>query len=158
LNQRSIDIFEQTKKLHGEQVAIKRSLDLVTNKNKNNKHDWVRDPELVNRDNWSHMVKYLGKGPNGSHVFELHISQDQTVIDDGKRLDTILTDVVANSVIKSQNSVHKRIYESKSDEIDWSLLDQSGMYQSKNVNVQTLYQKFKAIKADPNHLVSLVNN
>lgn len=157
LDQRMVDLFEKTKQLHGPESGVKRAVDLVSNKNKHNKHDWVRDPELMDHDQWTQAVKYLGKDPTGSHQFELHINQDHIIVDNGNKIDSILTDIIANYVIKSQNYIYQQIYEHPSEEIDWSLSDQTGIYQSKGVNIHTLYQKFRNIKADPIHLVSLVN-
>ena len=157
LDQRMVDLFEKTKQLHGPESAVKRAVDLISNKNKHNKHDWVKDPELMDHDRWAQAVKYLGKDPTGSHQFELHISQDHIIVDNGNKIDSILTDIIANYVIKSQNYIYQQIYEHPSEEIDWSLSDQTGIYQSKGINIHTLYQKFRNIKADPIHLVSLVN-
>jgi hypothetical protein len=157
-NQKMVDIFEKTKQLHGVDVAVKRSVDLVSNKNKHNKHDWVKNPELMNQEDWSRLVKYRGRNPSGAHQFELRLSQDQTVMDDGRKLDSVLTDIVANSVIKSQNYIHQLMCDQSTEEPNWSLLDQTGLYQSKNVNIHTMYQRFKDIKPESNYYVGLINS
>lgn len=53
-----------------------------------NKHNWVKNTELINPSEFVKVVKYIGN----------EIDNDKVMIDDGTKIDRVLTDIVANGL------------------------------------------------------------
>ena len=107
------------------------------------------------------VVKYIGNGIDGAPQFELLVSNDKVITDDGTKVDSVLTDIVANGVIRAQNHVNDRVQKASipdSDTYPWDIFFDSQIYEQRNKTIRNDYDKFKKIKPDSKHLIDLTTS
>ena len=157
-DQKMVDIFNEMVKLHGQEYAVQYVRNLTKNKNKHNKHSWVKNSELINPSEFVKVVKYIGNEIDGTPQFELLIDNDKVMIDDGTKIDRVLTDIVANGLIKAQNHINDladRAYVPDSETYPWDILFNSQIFEKRNKTIHDDYEKFKQIKPDSKHLIDI---
>lgn len=145
--------------LHGSDRAISYSCSLLKNKSKGNKHEWVKNTELVDAEGFKLVVKYDSKAQQG---FEI-IGADQKVIKDpdGLKLDKILTDTVINANLKAQSQLARKAseaFEAGDENKMWSVWTDSSIFNPKGETIHDQIDKFKKISASKKHLIDIVSS
>jgi hypothetical protein len=159
LDQNTIDIFGKVLELHGSDRAISYSCSLLKNKSKGNKHEWVKNAELVDPEGFKLVVKYDSKAQQG---FEI-VGADRKVIKDpdGLKLDKILTDTVINANLKAQSQLARKAseaFEAGDENKMWSVWTDSSIFNPKGETIHDQIDKFKKMPASKKHLIDIVSS
>lgn len=161
-NARSIDIFEIKRILHGPDAALQYIHNLVTNRNANNKHDWLRDSELLNPAEGYPFKLLTDKTNNSLLQIEIQVAPDKTEIDDGLHLDKIATEIVINAVLKAHNDFNIGIIQAlENNEFNSELELEVAMchpciYDRRGHSIHDHLAKFRNIKPTTKYVKSLM--
>ncbi len=158
-DQHTIDIFNRILERHGPDRAISYSGSLLKGKNKNNKHDWIRNPELVNFESLSNVIKYDSNPRNqGFHILG---ADNKEIIDtDGSIVDKILTNTVVNANLKAQSHLANKASEAADEgnsERMWEIWTDSSIYNQRGETIHDYIDKFKKVTASKSHLIDVIN-
>jgi hypothetical protein len=158
-DQHTIDIFNRILERYGPDRAISYSGSLLKGKNKNNKHDWIRNPELVNLESLSNVIKYDSNPRNqGFHILG---ADNKEIIDtDGSIVDKILTNTVVNANLKAQSHLATKASEAADEgnsERMWEIWTDSSIYNQRGETIHDYIDKFKKVTASKSHLIDVIN-
>jgi hypothetical protein len=158
-DQNTIDIFNRMLELYGSERAISYSGSLLKNKNKNNKHEWMRNSELVDLMSLNHVITYESNPRNQG--FHIVCADQKTIIDtDGSMVDKILTDTVVNANLKAQSHLASKasqaMDEGNSDKM-WEIWTDPSIYSQRGETIHDYIMKFKKVTASKPHLIEIIN-
>jgi hypothetical protein len=152
---RTIDIFGKMLDLYGSDRAISYSTRLLDVKDKDRKHAWIKNPDLVDAKAMSLVVKCEPKAPQLG--FEIMGSDLKLIKDvDGSKLDTILTDTVINAALNAHNHLireARQAYEAGDENALTNHISNSSIYLPKGQYIQDKYAKFRQIKFNLKQMV-----
>jgi hypothetical protein len=141
--------------LYGSDRAISYSTRLLDVKDKDRKHAWIKNPDLVDAKALSLVVKCEPKAPQLG--FEIMGSDFKLIKDaDGSKLDTILTDTVINAALNAHNHLineARQAYEAGDENALTNHLSNSSIYLPKGQYIQDKYSKFRHVKFNLKQIV-----
>ena len=155
-----IDIYNKKKELHGDNNALCYVYNLVNGKNPNNKHDWIRDHEIIDPSKNEHPLKWISEKKNGKLQIKVRVDPEKTIIDDGTHIDKIGNDIVTNSVLLAHNDFIDKARKKSNFEYPDSLSDSIGnpyIYEKQGHSIFDLLFKFRKIKPSAKHLSCISN-
>jgi hypothetical protein len=145
---RTIDIFGKMLNLYGPDHAVNYSTRLLDVKDKDRKHAWITNPDLVDAQALSLVVKCQPKAPQLG--FEIMGNDHKFIKDvDGSKLDTILTNTVINAALCAHNHMIQEATKAYEDGDTNALANHtanSSIYLPKGQYIQDKYQKFKEVR------------
>ena len=103
-DEKMIDIYEKKKAIHGEDKTLHYVYCLITDKNADNKHDWLLDQEIIDSSKNIYPLKLISsKNSNGGLQIKVLIDKDKSIIDNGTQIDKIGNAVITDCLLKAQN-------------------------------------------------------
>jgi hypothetical protein len=159
-DQDTIDIFKLMCEKYGAEKAISYAGQLFKGKNKNNKHDWVKDPQLgLDLDSLSSVVSYNREEKDP--CFHITCANQKVIRDqDGSVVDKILTDIARNAGLDAQSYLANKVSESNDDERENQMQESwynSSIYDSqKKETIHDYMIRFKNLRASKPHLLSII--
>jgi hypothetical protein len=159
-----IDIFKILLDKYGSDKAISFSSKLLRGKTKENKHDWVTNPELgLDMASLSKVLSLSYESGEKDPCFNLLNAEQKVITDrDGSMLDKILTDTVVDAGLKAQSYVAKEATEAgdAGDKVGmWDNWSNSSIYNSQNH--ETIHDdifRYQKILPTKKHLINVVRN
>jgi hypothetical protein len=159
LDSNTIDIFGKMLALHNGDRAVSYSTRLLDVKDKDRKHAWITNPDLLDAKALSAVIKCEPRAPQLG--FEIKGADGKFIKDvDGSKLETILTDTVINAALKSHNYIiqeSRRAYEAGDEDALVNYAGNSQIYLPKGQYIQDKYGKFRNAKYNVDQIVKDVS-
>ncbi len=157
-DQHTIDIFSRMSELYGDERAVSYSASLLKGINKNNKHCWIRNPELVNLKSLNQVIKYdANPQSKGFHI--LNKDKKEIIDIDGSMVDKILTNTVINANLKGQSHLANKASQAHEDEGDsekmWEIWEHPSICNRRGETIHDYIEKFKKVVASKSHLIEI---
>lgn len=152
LNFKKLDIYNSKKVRYGAEAALTYVYNLIDGSTIHNKHDWIKDKELINLSECL-PFKLLDRKDSRLQIEIKNVQNEQIIIDDGPYFDKVATDTVTNAVLKAQNDFISNVQSQFTDNdycSENSLANAIGnrfIYEKQGQGIHHKLEKYRKLKA-----------